>query len=180
VTGRISKIGDKGVRSMLYEAARSILAKPVKGGTLKSWAARFAKRGWDEEGEGCACQEAGDPTPRAGKWHPLQCGKGGSGMSGAAAPILAPCRGRQHRFAPGTAGGPAASVDRHCARQALADNRQPIQKRGQIITPESPAHELKPGPPIVPKLHEPGTVAAAPFEFRDIARAAQAPSHDRP
>jgi transposase len=44
ITGRISKIGDKGVRTALYEAAHIILTKPVKGGALKSWAARLAKR----------------------------------------------------------------------------------------------------------------------------------------
>ncbi len=44
VTGRISKIGDKGVRAELYEAAHVILTSPVKGGALKSWAAKLAKR----------------------------------------------------------------------------------------------------------------------------------------
>jgi len=44
VTGRISKIGDAGVRTMLYEAANIILTKPVKGSALKSWAARLAAR----------------------------------------------------------------------------------------------------------------------------------------
>jgi transposase len=44
VTGRISKIGDAGVRSALYEAANVILTRPVKGSALKSWAARIAKR----------------------------------------------------------------------------------------------------------------------------------------
>jgi transposase len=44
VTGRISKTGDAGVRCMLYEAANVILTKPVRGGSLKSWAARLAKR----------------------------------------------------------------------------------------------------------------------------------------
>jgi transposase len=44
VTGRISKIGDKGVRTALYQAAHVILTKPVKGSNLKSWAARLAKR----------------------------------------------------------------------------------------------------------------------------------------
>ena len=44
VTGRISKIGDKGVRSALYEAAHVILTLPVKGGALKSWAMKLAKR----------------------------------------------------------------------------------------------------------------------------------------
>jgi transposase len=44
VTGRISKIGDKGVRTALYEAAHIILTKPVKGSALKSWAAKLARR----------------------------------------------------------------------------------------------------------------------------------------
>lgn len=44
ITGRISKIGDKGVRTALYEAANVILTRPVKGSALKSWAARLAKR----------------------------------------------------------------------------------------------------------------------------------------
>jgi len=44
ITGRISKIGDASVRTALYQAAHIILTKPVKGGALKSWAARIAKR----------------------------------------------------------------------------------------------------------------------------------------
>jgi transposase len=44
VTGRISKTGDAGVRAALYEAANVILTRPVKGSTLKSWAARLAAR----------------------------------------------------------------------------------------------------------------------------------------
>jgi len=44
VTGRISKIGDAGVRTALYEAANVILTRPVKGSALKSWAARLAAR----------------------------------------------------------------------------------------------------------------------------------------
>jgi transposase len=44
VTGRLSKIGDAGVRTMLYEAATIILTRPVKGAALKSWAARIAAR----------------------------------------------------------------------------------------------------------------------------------------
>jgi transposase len=43
-TGRISKIGDKGVRTGLFESAHVILTKPVKGSALKSWAMRLAKR----------------------------------------------------------------------------------------------------------------------------------------
>jgi transposase len=44
VTGRITKIGDAGVRTALYEAANVILTRPVKGGGLKSWAMKLAKR----------------------------------------------------------------------------------------------------------------------------------------
>jgi len=44
ITGRISKIGDKGVRTALYQAAHIVLTKPVKGSVLKSWAMRLAKR----------------------------------------------------------------------------------------------------------------------------------------
>jgi len=43
--GRISKIGDGAVRTALYEAAHSILTKPLKGATaLKSWAMKLARR----------------------------------------------------------------------------------------------------------------------------------------
>jgi transposase len=44
VAGRISRTADKGVRAVLYEAAHIILTMPVKGGALKSWAAKLAKR----------------------------------------------------------------------------------------------------------------------------------------
>jgi transposase len=44
VTGRISKIGEKEVRTALYEAANAILTRPIKGGALKSWGLRLARR----------------------------------------------------------------------------------------------------------------------------------------
>lgn len=44
ITGRISKIGDRSIRTVLYEAANIILTKPVKAGPLKSWAMRLAAR----------------------------------------------------------------------------------------------------------------------------------------
>lgn len=44
VAGRISKIGDRTVRTALYEAANVILTRPVKGSGLKSWATRLARR----------------------------------------------------------------------------------------------------------------------------------------
>jgi transposase len=44
-TGRISKVGDGSVRTVLYEAAHIMLTKPVKGcSALKSWAMRIARR----------------------------------------------------------------------------------------------------------------------------------------
>jgi len=44
VTGRISKIGDAGVRTALYEAANVILTRPVRASSLKSWGMRLAAR----------------------------------------------------------------------------------------------------------------------------------------
>jgi len=44
VTGSISKIGDAGARAALFEAAHVILTRPIKGGALKSWGLRLAKR----------------------------------------------------------------------------------------------------------------------------------------
>lgn len=43
-TGHISKCGDDAVRALLYEAANVILTRPVKGGALKSWAMKLARR----------------------------------------------------------------------------------------------------------------------------------------
>jgi transposase len=43
-TGRISKIGDKSVRTALYQAAHIILMRPVKASALKTWAMQLAKR----------------------------------------------------------------------------------------------------------------------------------------
>ena len=42
--GRISRIGDQGVRVALYEAANVILTRAVRGSDLKSWALGVAKR----------------------------------------------------------------------------------------------------------------------------------------
>jgi transposase len=44
VSGRISKIGDAGVRTALYEAANVILTRTRKGSSLKTWAMGVAKR----------------------------------------------------------------------------------------------------------------------------------------
>ena len=43
-TGRISKCGDKMLRSYLYEAANVLLTRVAKWSTLKSWGVRLAKR----------------------------------------------------------------------------------------------------------------------------------------
>lgn len=42
--GRISKCGDDEVRALLYEAANVILTRPIKGGALKSWGMKLARR----------------------------------------------------------------------------------------------------------------------------------------
>jgi len=44
VTGRISKIGDAGVRTALYEAANSMLTRSRKSSDLRSWALAVARR----------------------------------------------------------------------------------------------------------------------------------------
>jgi transposase len=44
VAGRISNIGDAGVRTALYEAAKVILTRPVRASSLKSWGMRLAAR----------------------------------------------------------------------------------------------------------------------------------------
>jgi transposase len=44
VTGRISKVGDQGVRVALCVAANVILTRPVKGSALERWAQSVAKR----------------------------------------------------------------------------------------------------------------------------------------
>ena len=44
ITGRISKIGDEAVRTALYEAAHTILVRPIKAPGLKSWGMKIAKR----------------------------------------------------------------------------------------------------------------------------------------
>lgn len=43
-TGRISKIGDAGVRSILFEAATVILTRSARSSDLKSWALAVARR----------------------------------------------------------------------------------------------------------------------------------------
>jgi transposase len=44
VTGRISKVGDHGVRVALHEAANAMLTRPVKGSALEDWALAVARR----------------------------------------------------------------------------------------------------------------------------------------
>jgi hypothetical protein len=58
-TGRISKIGDVGVRTALYEAANVILTRPVKGSDLKTWALAVARRGGTQKGAGWIGPQAG-------------------------------------------------------------------------------------------------------------------------
>ena len=73
VTGRISKIGDAGVRTALYEAANVILTRPVKGSTLKSWAMRARQARRHAQGQGGAGPQARRrPAPHAGRRHVLR------------------------------------------------------------------------------------------------------------
>jgi transposase len=60
VTGHISKIGDGGVRTALYEAANVILTRPVKGSTLKSWGCAWRLV------PACAKPRSGRPQARRG------------------------------------------------------------------------------------------------------------------
>ena len=68
VTGRISKIGDGGVRTALYEAANVILTRPVKGRRAEELgdAAGQARRHAQGEG-GAGAQACRRPAPHVGR-----------------------------------------------------------------------------------------------------------------
>src|SRR3712207_7745315 len=72
VTGRISKTGDAGVRTALYEAANVILTRPVKGSALKSWSARIANRAGLRKEGGAGEEARGRPAPHARRRHALR------------------------------------------------------------------------------------------------------------
>ena len=55
ITGRISKIGDRGVRTALYEAANVILTRPVKAKKLGDAPGRPRRYA---QGQGCARPQA--------------------------------------------------------------------------------------------------------------------------
>ena len=57
-TGRISKIGDASVRTVLYEAAHVILTRAVKGGWLEELGDEARPAHGNEEGEGGAGAQA--------------------------------------------------------------------------------------------------------------------------
>src|SRR5271166_2807641 len=117
VSGRISKMGDKGARAALYEAAHVILTTPVKGGALKSWAAKLSKRVGMQKGKSCACQKAcGDPASHAGRRLRLRGGQG-IGMSGRLSSTMAPCSRPSAPLRAAYGGGLTASVDPRCARR---------------------------------------------------------------
>ena len=65
VTGRISKIGDGGVRTALYEAANVILTRPVKGSTLKSWGCAWPLAP--------ACAKPRSRSPASSPWCCIAC-----------------------------------------------------------------------------------------------------------
>ena len=122
VTGRICRMGDGGVRAALYEAAHVILTMPVKGGALKSWAARLAKRAGMQKAKVALARKLAVILHR---------------MLADASPSMRQRRQRHERpsqpkhgavlVAVNTASRrlwrwPAASVDRHCARR-LSERR---------------------------------------------------------
>ena len=81
ITGRISKIGDGGVRTALYEAANVILTRPVKGSTLKSWGMRLAARaGMRKAARSCPQARRGSAS-YAGRRHHLPRRQSGRGCS---------------------------------------------------------------------------------------------------
>ena len=88
-TGRISKIGDKSVRTALYQAAHIILTRPVKASALKSsgHAARQAHRHGEGE-SGAGTQARGDPASHAGRGKTVrpQAAEPGCGGMSAIAP----------------------------------------------------------------------------------------------
>ena len=82
VTSRISKIGDGGVRTALYEAANVILTRPVKGSTLKSWGMRLAARtGMRKAKVALARKLAVCTAPYAGRRHGIPRRQSGCGRS---------------------------------------------------------------------------------------------------
>src|SRR5689334_2504864 len=63
VTGRISRIGDHGVRLALYEAANVILTRAVRGTDLKNWALGVVKRAGIKKAVGCRVAPHSDDPP---------------------------------------------------------------------------------------------------------------------
>jgi Transposase IS116/IS110/IS902 family len=69
-TGRISKCGDKMLRSYLYEAANVLLTRVAKWSTLKAWGVR-AKRAPQSQGC-CRSKTCRHPAPDVGRWYRVQ------------------------------------------------------------------------------------------------------------
>jgi transposase len=55
--GRISRIGDHGVRVALYKAANVILTRAVRGSDLKSWALGVARRAGMKKAKGALARK---------------------------------------------------------------------------------------------------------------------------
>ena len=79
VSGRISKIGDRGGRTALYEAAHIIPTRPA--GALKSWGMRLAAHASKNKAKVALArklaaasthQPAPPPAPHAGRWYPVR------------------------------------------------------------------------------------------------------------
>ena len=63
VTGSISKVGDRMVRTALYEAASVMLTRTVRMSPLKSWAMGVAKRRGGKKARVALARKLGSPLP---------------------------------------------------------------------------------------------------------------------
>ena len=72
-TGRISKCGDKMLRSYLYEAANVLLTRVAKWSALKAWGIRLAKRsGLRKAKVAVARKPCGHSAPDVDRWYRIQ------------------------------------------------------------------------------------------------------------
>jgi transposase len=62
-TGRISKCGDKMLRSYLYEAANVLLTRVAKWSSLKAWGRQPCKAKWVAQSKGCRRSQACRHSP---------------------------------------------------------------------------------------------------------------------
>ncbi len=109
ISGRISKIGDRAVRTVTYQAAHVMLTRPLKGCTaLKSWAMKLAKRAGMKKAKVALARKL------AVIMHRMLA----DGTPFADALSLAPCSAPSRPLRAACGGGQAASLDGACARRS--------------------------------------------------------------